>query len=247
MKQSVLLLSIIFTLLPAGPVSAIECNVDLKGVVTLNESDLVITQNDRSFRIEDGLVYVDDQEVLLNEMQAALVEEYESQLRQTIPPIVDLVVESLTLASVAIKLAFSELFSGSPPDALIAAFDELDAGVQNVVSRDGETTVVRQGVAESLEYLEPLVQKTIASSIAAMSEALLVSLFTGKQTDAAKMAEDAQAMSAKIESELEARGSIIEEQSAALCKQLKSLEAVESELLDALPAFAHWDVVTARQ
>ena len=240
-KKALTLALLVLSFPISAAASEYQCPIEVDSELELTAEALTITQEDSVLRLANGVATIDGTTFALDAEQAAAAQAYEAQVRQTVPPLVDLVSESLRLATVAIKGAFTSFYDGNPPADLIQAYDDLEAGVGDMVSRDGDNVTVRYGVQESMERIEPLIAGVVSESVAAMTTSL-ISLVFSSERDMASLTADAEALTQQIESELAEREAYIEQKADILCREMTALEASEDALHALVPEFEPWQI-----
>ncbi len=217
-----------------------DCNVDLDGGLKINEQVIEFSQDKTAlYRIEhDQYLYIDDQSIALTDKQQALVNEYSSAIKASVPQAKGIAISAIDLAIDGVNLAFTELL-GENNDVSIELTEKL-AVIREEISTKFSTEqgfyIDEDGFADDGVFgddfeqriesaVEDAVQNSIGSLMIALGQEML---FSGGDSDAfeTKMA----AFGEKIETDMEARGELIEKQGLALCQSIVKLDQLEEQL-----------------
>ena len=229
------------------------CKWQLDGNIAVNPDNLVLTNaaGNHLKMTRDNQVFIDDQPIVVNEHQSALVASYNQHLRTTVPAIVNIALDGVEIGLTAVTEIFSSI-AGTPPSAsLTAAMERIRADIDTHLSRNQQTfqlngstiQMLNSGMDQAIEDLKP---SFVASVTGAVLMNLGQSIASGDDDLEARLdgfASRMETLSDELETKIRAKTAKLEDQAQALCVQITALQATEMHLQAAMPGLTSFAVV----
>ncbi|MCI2285013.1 YggN family protein [Colwellia sp. MSW7] len=235
-----------------------SCDVDMKAGMTVDKSKLEFFESENK---KNTLYTIDNKHNLtvrgkaisLNSSQQALVEQYASHIRTTIPQARKVAIEGVDLAIEGVNLAFNELL-GEGNNASVDLTKELALIKDDLAEKftiEHGFTIGENGL-EDKELLgedfekrvETAVEKAVVNSMGMLMMALGQQMFSGGDTqDFETRMEN---FGENIEHEMELRSKKIEEKANSLCAAVVEIDQLEEKLKSSITPLADIDVITAK-
>ena len=215
------------------------CNVEFRSDIRVSpdEIEIVSTDGARMLINDDNQLFVDNEKVDLDSGERALLAEYASEVRQTVPEIVYVALEGVEIGLTAVSEVFWALSENGPPASLLEKIDGIQEEVSKRMFVDGTTVEVKggeiRGVGDAMEDLEPALEEAISDSVGNLIIGFGESIKDGDGGFAERVAAFADRMSnveRDIEARIQAKAENLEERAEGLCDQVYALRAVESQL-----------------
>ena len=241
------------TILCSSAAMAQDCNMNIKGHMTLNHSNLTLKLDDnRSLLLDGHSARLNGNAMNLDADQLYLLNSYHQKVETLAPKVANLALDAVSLANEGINRAFNELL-GEDND-LVA---DLSAEIENLrgklttefYAQDGsirfDSARFEDGefLGEDFEKefeqrIESLVQRSMGSLMIALGKEML---FSGGDMKAfeARM----ESFGAQLEADMEAKADDIEAKAEVLCVDLRALDRLENEINDEIPALANLDMI----
>ena len=235
------------------------CDVDLKAGMTVDESKLVFFESKNK---QNTLYSIDNNDKLtvrgktitLNSTQQALVKQYTSRIRTTIPQARQVAIEGVDIAIEGVNLAFNELL-GEGNDASVGLTEELSA----IKSELAEKFTIKHGFTlgenglEDKELLgddfeqrvQTAVEKAVVNSMGMLMMSLGQQMFSGGDTQAFETRMEN--FGENVEREMELRTKKIEEKANHLCAAVVEIDQLEEQLKSSISPLADINVITVKQ
>lgn len=241
-----LLLAVLACALPAA-VAAKECSFGFDATLEI-APDRIVIDDDRLGEIvidEDGALAIAGRELDLDGTQQASVEAWTSQLRTVVPAVVDVAIDGVEIAVTTVSEVFAAFVGGEPPASVQNALADLRADVDAGLGREDDVWYVRRdgidGLDDTMETMEPLIENAVAESVGALLVAVGHSMQSGEGSFTERMeafGERMERLDEEIETRVEARAEAIEDRADALCTELRVLAAREEEMKARVPELA---------
>lgn len=221
-----------------------ECEIDLNANLTITPEHILIKEDDETLIdiYQDQMVFVRGELVDLNASDTALVQEYASTLRNSVP-------EITAIALTAVEAAFEGINAGlgdlGNMDGIRDAFDEVKYQIEYSYEQangyysftDGEFTLGQNN--QDIEHaIEGVMEEIMPSLIGNLLTQVGTAMASG---DADFSSFDD--LGERIETEVEARTAVIEEKAYAFCKKLEKANDLETQLIAKNPELKDLDLL----
>lgn len=246
------------TLLLASSTTAMahnDCNVDLNGGIRIDESSIAFTKNKQPLYIieDDNILVVNGERISLNSSQEALVYNYSTSIRQTVPEVKEIAISAIDVAVDGVNLAFNELLGegNNVSSDLTHELGRIREQVELRFNTQAGFTIDEDGFASDEvlgadfeskleEVIEDAVQNSMGTLMVALGQELI---FSGGDMKAFETRmED---FGTRIESEMEARASHLEEKGEALCKSVMEIDALEEQMQSEIAELSNINMISA--
>ncbi|MCG9696015.1 YggN family protein [Shewanella sp. Isolate11] len=233
-----------------------QCQVSLNYDVAVEPRKLVISEAQKEvYRIEQGKLYVEGNEVELDSEQQQLVNQYAADVSKQLPEVIDLVHDAVDIASTAVSMALTPLLgdaAGAKIDAMMASLSER---IDTVAYQHGDRFYL--GATESSleetfgKEFEQEMEQLVQSSIGSMMMSLGSEMMSG---DGDSFEEKMQSFSAKmekvgedIETQIEQQADELDERANLLCDNFQQLAALEQQLHQQVPQLNKYPLMNLQQ
>ncbi len=228
-----------------------SCNVEFASDVRISPAAVEFTSTTGAPMVidADDRLFVDDEEVLLDESERAAVAAYAADVRRTVPKIVELALEGVEIGLAAVTEAFYALADAGPPQSLLDAIDRIQEGVASKMLIDGNVVEVKGGeigLEDAMDGLSPALSDAVSDAIGELVIAVGQSLKEGEGSLLDRMAGFSTRMAEfeeTVESRVAAKAKALEERAQGLCDQIYALQASESALHVNVPQTRQFDLV----
>ncbi|SES70052.1 DUF2884 family protein [Thalassotalea agarivorans] len=228
-----------------------QCDVDLDLGIEITKKHIEFSDNKQPVYkiIDNEILLVNDKQVSLTASQQALVKQYSKEIRAVVPQVKDIAVEAVDLAAEGIGIAFTELLgeNNGLTDELVAELDAIKVEIETRFNEGERLYIDDNGIEgdvfdpEFEQRIEKAVETTVEQSIGKIMIALGTQMIaSGGDSEAFETRMEK--FGEQIEKDMEARAEIIEQKADQLCISVKKIDALESEMLDAIPELNNQDV-----
>lgn len=241
------------TLLCTSAVMAEDCNMNIKGKMTLSHSHLTLQLDDKRNLLLDGQhASINGTEMQLNAGQLHLLNSYHQKVETLAPKVAALALDAVSLANEGVSRAFNELLGENNElvadlsgeietlhGKLTQEFYAHDGSIRFDSSRFEDGQFLGEDFEKAFEQrIENLVQRSMGSFMIALGKQML---FNGGDMQAfeARM----ENFGAQLEADMQAQAGKIEARADALCTDLRSLDRLEDQISDEIPALASLDMI----
>ncbi|MEE4302068.1 MAG: DUF2884 family protein [Pseudomonadales bacterium] len=247
-----LLLAAFACVLPAT-VAAGQCRFGFDAALDVAPAQILIEDAELGAVVIDerGTLAIDGRDVPLDTEQQAAVEAWASQLREVVPGVVEVAIDGVEIAMTTVSEVFAALVDGEVPPSVRSALADLRADVDAGLGREDGVWYVRrdgiEGLDETMESMEPLIENAVSESVGAMLVAMGRSMQSGDGSFEARMdafGERMARLDEEIETRIEDRTEAIEARAEALCTELRVLAAREEEMKARVPELTALRVLT---
>lgn len=237
-------------LLVANAVSA-NCNIQFESDISVSPEVIKVSSGERDMVIgRQQTLYVDYEALELNPEQQALLARYAEAIRGTMPAVISIALEGAEIGLRALTEVLHSMFGGSPPAAVVQAYDDLHRAIDEKVRRSGDEFYLARGQTSSLDTsldeLGPVIEQAVAASIGSLFTNIGALFSEGEGSLDLKfdaMVKRMEELSARIEETVGGQAAMLRESADGLCVDLKALEQVERELIDAIPEVDQFRIV----
>lgn len=231
-----------------------SCDADIHGGVSIQQSVIEFSQHNKPLYkiVDDQYLYVQGEEIALDNGQQRLVSQYSKNIKAVIPQAKQVAIEGLDLAVEGVNLAFNELL-GSGNDIgrdLTNSLNDIRSELDENLSLENGLYIDEHGIdgedligEEFEERIESVMEEAIKNSMGSLLIAVgQEMLFSGGDMEAfeTRMEDFGQ----RIEHEMEAKGEALEQSANAICKSLVEIDKLENELVNEIDALADFDLLT---
>jgi hypothetical protein len=229
-----------------------QCDIQLGSAVRITADTIEVTGSDSTVMqvFNEGNLRISNMPVSLTDAQRQLVMAYSTQVRETVPAIVDIALEGVELGLTAASEVFYGLLGPEPPASLTNALDRIKTQIDQQVSRGGGTVYLDAGGLSDLdsfmEKLEPEIESVIAASIGEVFANFGNSLQAedaNLMQSVASLVERMDASAKKLEARLHQQAKTLKTKAGGLCQQLTDLQTAELRLQNVIPAAKPFDLV----
>lgn len=241
-------------LLLSSSVIAADCNVNLKGELSLEKGVVtVFTQDKHPLTLNGTHATYKGSTMSLNNDQQQLLNQYHQQVIELAPQVANIALDAVSLASEGINSAFGELLGKD--DQLVLEFSEemdmlRDKISQQLYAEDGSIRFNSVQLKND-QFLGPQFESTIEEKVKGMVARSMGSLMMamGKQMlssggDMDSFEQRMESFGTRIEQQMTTKASVIEQRADDLCYDLARLDDLEQKIGQQIPALAGLDVVT---
>lgn len=232
---------------------AADCNVNLKGDLSLEKGVLTLSTNSNHPLILDGTRATFNGNVMsLNADQQQLLNQYHQQVSDLAPQVAGIAMDAVALASEGINSAFGELLGYD--DQLVLEFDEEMDRLREQVSQQlyAEDGSIRfnsvqlkdnqflgpQFESEIEEKVKKMVSRSMGSLMMAMGKQMLAS-----GGDMKSFEQRMENFGENLEQRITSKAEIIEKRADSLCYDLARLDDLEQQIGQRIPALSELDIV----
>jgi hypothetical protein len=199
-----------------------------------------------------GQLWLDGKAVDTDSNTQHLLREYQAGIRTQTLETVAMVEDALLLATDAVNTVVTEL-SGEALDtypALQTALDKVKATSTSIVSRSGNNIDIYgsrfDGIDNAFgEEFEQAIEEAITSSMGSIMMIVGKAMTSGEGDFAQRMEAFGNKMerfSADLEAKMEHKTQALEQRGESMCASLKQLDALESQIQQALPQMQKYDL-----
>lgn len=225
-----------------------DCNVSLDYSVSVGPDFFEVKPEDEDkqlvyFHSPDKLL-VDGNPVSLNPQQQYLMQEYRQQLHGAGRDTLLITLEAVDIAMNGLSIAITALAGPDHPDTLeLEQFSaDLLQRTEDRLNREGE--IYQLGASEIGDFVdetisaefEPRIERLAKESAGTIAWHALKAVFTGGQSIEKQVTRDAERM-------VEQRADVIEQKAEQLCTSLESIDQLEAEVQESIPALGTYDLV----
>lgn len=231
-----------------------DCNVDLDGGIRIDDSSITFIKNKNPLYIieDDNILLVNGERISLSSSQEALVYNYSTSIRQTVPEVKEIALGAIDVAVDGVNLAFNELLGegNNVSSDLTHELGRIRDQVELRFNTQAGFTIDEEGfsgdeiLGEGFEtQLEEVVEDAVQNSIGTLMVALGQELiFSGGDMKAFETRmED---FGTRIESEMEMRAAHLEEKGEALCQSAMEIDSLEEQLRSEVSELSHFNVIS---
>lgn len=250
-------------LLASGPLSAHEidletgdgraCQIEVAPFVRVGPDFLEVRGEGKDsaplfhYRAPDRLT-VDDTEITLDEGQRQLMQAYRAELHKSGRDLALISLEAVDIALQGVSIALTALAGSDHSDVVEMQETSMEIREQADARFSAQGDIYVLGDAWMDEYvdetierdLEPKIEKLAVESAGNIAWHALKAVFTGGSSIEVRAEEIADNM----EPQIEARASRLEQRADGLCRRLASVERIEQDLHEAVPALKRHDIVS---
>ncbi|GGD59059.1 DUF2884 family protein [Lacimicrobium alkaliphilum] len=240
-------------LLLSSSVLAADCNVNLKGELSLEKGVVTLFTQDKHPLVLNGTNATYRGNTLsLNDEQQLLLNQYHQQVTDLAPQVADIAMDAVALASKGINTAFGELLGEDDP--LVLEFSEemdmlRDKVSQQLYAEDG-TIRFNSVQLKNDQFLGPQFESEIEQKVKQMVARSMGSLMMamGKQMlasggDMKSFEQRMENFGERIEQQMTTKADGIEKRADELCYDLAKLDGLEKQIGQQIPALAGLDIV----
>ncbi|MDO6617576.1 YggN family protein [Pseudomonadota bacterium] len=257
--KSIALTGLIFTagaMTPAVAKMSLEdnqCNVTLNYDVTVEPQKLSFSEKGAEvYRVELGKLYIDGNQVALNDKQAALLADYSEQVSKQIPEVIDLVDDAVILATDAVSMALTPIFG----DATAAKLDELLAGIQSRVDQAAyqqgdkfylgatESSLEEAFNEEFEQEMEQMIKNSMGSFMMALGAEMMSSEGGSFDEKMTAFSSKMERIGEDVELQISEQSEAIEAKAKKVCGNFEQLMVLESELRQSIPQLSSYELAT---
>lgn len=232
-----------------------DCNVNLHNGVTVTPNFVkVFDDNKTLYRInKDGAMTVDGKSVDLTSAQQNLSAEYAQGIRDSIPQAIEVAVNAMEVASTGVHAALGAVF-GENSDIeyqVTQVIDQAKEKINDNISQSGDEFTIGPDSFNNIEdafdeEFEQQIEKVAMNSMGSIFSLIGEAMTSGDGNFEQRMeafGEKMEKMGENLEASMEAQGELLEAQAEQLCKQLKDIDELESELQQQVPQFADMELI----
>ncbi|MCB5357609.1 YggN family protein [Vibrio lentus] len=251
MKKNVLIASLtVATAVVSLPTFAVQCRVDLKNELRIDEQKVEIHQVNGDTAILNGNndLYIHGEKVALDADQQAAIEKYRDSMNEYLPRAKQMANDSLALANDVIDDIAASLDSPESFDNVKESMKTYFAELEARYYKDGELVLpansfdsMANGWSEDFEKAKEIFnQEFISSAFDAMSEKM-------KQDGGLNLTEMADRMAElklKVEERMKEHSQQVQEEANEFCDSLDEMAEQEQELHKIIPNLKDYQVFT---
>ncbi|ALS97244.1 DUF2884 family protein [Lacimicrobium alkaliphilum] len=232
---------------------ATDCNVNLKGDLSLEKGILTLSTQDNQPLVLDGTgATFNGNTMSLNTQQQQLLNQYHQQVSELAPQVAGIAMDAVELASEGINSAFGELLGYD--DELVLEFSEEMSMLKEKVSQqlyaeDGSIRFNSVQLKDDKFFgpqfeseIEQKVKKMVARSMGSLMMAM------GKQMlssggDMKNFEQRMENFGENLEQRITSKAEIIEKRADSLCYDLARLDDLEQQISHQIPDLSELDIV----
>lgn len=235
-----------------------RCDVSLNYDVKVEPKKLVMSEKGaEKYRIEVDKLYVEGKQVDLTDKQKKLVTQYAEEVSIQVPEVIELINESVSLASKAVGMALTPLMG----DAAGTKFDQMMVGIQKRV----DTIAYKQGdsfylaaTEESMQNtfndefsqeMEQIVQNSIGTIMMTLGSQIMSADGDSFETKMDALSKKMDNLGQDIEQQIQSESKGLEARADRLCDRFENLLVLENQLRQEVPELAPYALTqnSARQ
>ncbi|WP_299947219.1 DUF2884 family protein [uncultured Microbulbifer sp.] len=225
-----------------------NCTVSLHYPVRVGPDFLEVQNTDSDYQLvhfaTPNQLLVDGKSVPLNQQQQQLLQDYRRQLHRAGRETLLITLEAMDIAMDGLSMAIAALAGPDHPDNLeLQQFSkELLQRTEARLNREGE--IYQLGYSEIGDFIdktiseefEPRIEQLARESATTIAWHAIKAVFTGGRSLEKQITE-------KTEQMLEQRSNQIEQHAERLCASLSSIDRLEQEVHQSIPALTSYDLV----
>lgn len=232
---------------------AADCNVNLKGNLSLEKGILTLsTQDDKPLVLDGSRATLNGNNMSLNTDQQQLLNQYHQQVSELAPQVAGIALDAVALASEGINSAFGELLGYD--DELVLEFSEemnllKERVSQQLYAEDGsirfnsvqlkdESFLGPEFESEIEQKVQRMVSRSMGSLMMAMGKQMLSS-----GGDMKSFEQRMENFGEDLEQRITSKADIIEKRADSLCYDLARLDDLEQQISQQISDLSELDIV----
>jgi predicted ribosome quality control (RQC) complex YloA/Tae2 family protein len=231
-----------------------SCNINFDKDISIN-SELVSMKaaGTELWRINsNGQLWLDGRAVDTDRNTQKLLRDYQAGIRTQTLETVALVEDALVLAADAVDSVLTELTGDSLDShpALQQALDKIKTSTESIVVRSGDTIDIYGSRFDSVDdtfgaEFEQAIEEAVTSSMGSILMIVGKAMSTGEGNFEQRMeafGEKMQRFGEDLETRMQSKAQLLEQRGDAMCGNLKQLDALESQIQQAIPKMQQYDL-----
>lgn len=227
------------------------CDIQFNNKLTITPNSLSIEAQPGLMTIkQDGRLLINNKPQSVSSNEQDRLAEYSSSIRESLPQVVDVALEGVAIAGVALK-EVGEAFEIDNTDAMEDFMSDISDKIQSSFYGDG-SFIVDQGRFTTLnntfdsefdQQLEEIMEDMVMDSVGS----LLMSIGSGMKTSGSDMADfenRMEKMSEQIEEKVTLESEKLEYKVIQLCDDMRQLVELEKQLQTDIPELKNFDLFT---
>ncbi|KKO49515.1 hypothetical protein VT06_06715 [Arsukibacterium sp. MJ3] len=236
-----------------------SCNINFEKDLAITSQHVAITDNGTElWRINsDGKLWLAGKAVATDRDTRLLLRNYQAGIRTQTLETVALVEDALLLAADAVNSVLTEL-TGEPLEshpALQKALDKIKTSTEQVVVRSGDHIKVYGSRFDSMDEafgkeFSQAIEEAVASSMGSVMLIIGKAMISGEGSFEQRM----EAFGTKMErfgdnlaARMELKSAALEQRGNVMCSNLQALDAIESQIQQAVPQMKKYDLFDITQ
>ena len=218
-----------------------SCDTNINGEVNFADNLLQVTDKNNDLVVfnKDGEVSLNGKSLTLSNAQKQSAKAYYENIEQAIPMAVDVTLEALNIANIAISEVFVGLLSEETqlPKMLDKKFKEISTSITNYVYQNPESLTFNsqyfekdlgfeQGVEKEIEAIQ---EEVMASFMGEVMVAMGKAMMSG-DTNISDFETRIEQMSSDLEAKTNKLAEQIEQKAYSLCDKLEAIDKAETQL-----------------
>lgn len=231
-----------------------SCNINFDKDISIT-SELVSMKDAGTelWRINsNGQLWLDGRQVETDRDTQKLLKDYQAGVRTQTLETVALVEDALVLAADAVNSVLTEL-TGDTLDShpsLQNAMDKIKTSTETVVKRNGDSVEIYGSRFDSIddafgEEFEQAIEEAVTSSMGNILMIVGKAMSSGEGNFEQRMeafGEKMERFGEDLEARMESKAQLLEQRGDAMCANLQQLDALESQIQQALPQMQKYDL-----
>lgn len=230
-----------------------SCNIELRyGILITPEHIRIIHGNTTKVQINnDKQLFINGQWLRLEAHEQILLRKFSTGLRKEVPQIVGIAMEGAEIGLAALDRIMKGIDDSGDGNVFEQEIDDFRSRFKQKFNHvDGKYYIAPQSLAKLDDFFEDELGKEIKTVVTSSVGAVLVALgdaFSSSDTvverNVVDVGEQLERLEQKIERQLEAKSSVLEQKAEQFCRRLIELDRTESELHVMLPQLRRYNVV----
>ncbi len=231
-----------------------DCDLNLNGGMTIEQNTITFSKKQKPLYVieNDESLIVNGEYLSLNSSQQALVTQYSTSIRATVPQAKAIALDAIDVAVDGVNLAFNQLLGEGNSVSSDLSFelnkvrDQIDTRFnaeqgftidENGFSGD---EILGEGFEQRLEeVVEDAVQKSMGTVMVALGQELI---FSGGDMEAFETRMEDFGMN--IEQQIETRAEALEQKGEALCRSVEKIDDIEELLRAEIEQISHINMIS---
>ncbi|MDX1391652.1 MAG: DUF2884 family protein [Rheinheimera sp.] len=231
-----------------------SCNINFDKDISISSELVSMQQGDTElWRINNnGQLWLDGRAVDTDGDTQKLLREYQAGIRTQTLETVALVEDALVLAADAVDSVLTELTGDSLQDnpSLQQALDNIKTSTESIVVRRGDTINVYGSRFDNIDQafgpeFEQAIEEAVTSSMGNILMLVGKAMSSGEGNFEQRMeafGEKMQRFGDDLAARMETKAQLLEQRGDAMCGNLQQLDALESQIQQAIPKMQQYDL-----
>ncbi|GAA5136693.1 DUF2884 family protein [Thalassotalea piscium] len=251
-------------LIISSTVSAEKCNIDFNYGVVIDEQRIRILEKQQTiFQINNQeQVFIGGREIPLTQPQVLLIREYALSIREQVPQIVSIAIESVNLSLKAVNRVIASLTGENSAihQKLQSRFEELEWRLRARFNHSDNSYYIAPQDFDDFDNIlagafeneiEEIVSKSIGTLLTAVGEAVAhknnsEETLNNTEKRISTFDERMQLMGGDLELEISPQAQLLEDRAESFCNAFRELDLLEQKINQQIPELKHLNLLVTQ-